>query len=124
MESERSALSAFCAALPELRARAARGFWQDTLDMHVAEVAEGGSALAACRELGLLRPDSDAPVSGAAERGELEGASAGWLPQPSLIGDYHCPVRRCARRGARDDDGRPPWCALSEQPMTYARRPT
>jgi hypothetical protein len=116
MESERSALSVFCAALPDLRVRAARGFWQDTLDMHVSEVAEGGS----CRELGLLaRPGGDSP-----ERGDLEGASAGWLPAPVLVGDYHCPVDRCVRRAARDDEGRPPRCALYDQPMSFARRPS
>jgi hypothetical protein len=125
MESERSALSAFCVGLPGLRARAARGFWQDTLEMHVAEVVEGGSAVAAFRELGLLSPPEGDGGLDPVERGEeLAGGSAAWLPRPVLVGDYHCPLQRCVRRGVRDDDGRPPWCALSDQPMRYARHAT
>lgn len=115
--AEREALAAFCAALPTLRASAARGFWQDTLEMHLAEVAAGGSAVRACAELGLTG-------TGETTRGEgtLEGASTSWLPAPALYGDYRCPLERCARRAGRDEQARPPRCALSGEPMRYVRQ--
>lgn len=117
-DAERRAVTAFCDALPFLRTRAARGFWDDTLEMHVAEVAEGGSAVAACRELNLELDDR--PVT----RGEpgIDGAVTDWLPAPNLVGAYTCPTRRCARRADRDDQARPPRCALTDEQMTFVRR--
>jgi hypothetical protein len=117
--AERAALAAFCAALPMLVERAARGFWQDTLEMHVAEVAGGGPAVRACRELGLHTGEED-PHRGGDEG--LAGASAAWLPLPALVGDYRCPLARCDRRAGRDEQARPPRCAVSGEPMRYVRQ--
>ncbi len=115
---ERLALAGFCAALPGLRDRAASGFWEDTLDMHVTEVAAGASAADACRELGLTVDPSDTGHYRGSEPG-IDGAATSWLPAPELHGDYRCPLRRCARRDHRDDRGRPPRCALSGDPMLF-----
>jgi hypothetical protein len=121
-DAERLALAAFCAALPGLRHRAASGFWEDTLDMHVTEVAEGGSAVDACRELSLEFDDTSRTSYGGTTRGGepgIDGAATNWLPKPVLHGDYRCPLRRCARRDRRDERGRPPRCALSGDQMRF-----
>ncbi|MBM7775031.1 hypothetical protein JOD54_005235 [Actinokineospora baliensis] len=116
-EAERSALAVFCAALPRLRVLAVRGFWEDTLEMHAAEVAAGGSAVSACRELDIDRARDSV-------RGDKDdaGARTDWLPPPTLVGDYHCPGRRCARRADRDDQARPPRCAVFDEQMRFERR--
>ena len=115
---ERLALAAFCAALPGLRDRAVSGFWEDTLDMHTGEIAAGGSAADACRELGLTFDPAEPWHFRSGEPG-IDGAATSWLPEPALHGDYRCPLRRCARRGRRDDRGRPPRCALSGEQMSF-----
>lgn len=115
-------LAAFCRALPELQARAARGFWRDRLDMHVAEIAAGGSAVLACRELNLGTPADRATRGG--DGGPVDGASTSWLPPPSVVGDYRCPLDRCARRADRDQQARPPRCGIADAPMRYVRRDT
>jgi hypothetical protein len=119
-DAERRAITAFCDALPFLRTRAAAGFWEDTLEMHVAEVAEGGSAAAACRELNLELDDRRLATRGG-EPG-IDGAVTDWLPAPQLVGAYTCPLRRCARRADRDEQARPPRCALTGDQMTFVRR--
>ncbi|WP_026422814.1 hypothetical protein [Actinokineospora inagensis] len=118
-EAERLALAALCAALPDLRPRAARGFWEDALDMHVAEVAGGGSAVAACRELGLQTDVTHPPNRG--EDPADVGVRTDWLPSPTLVGDYRCPGRHCARRADRDEQARPPRCAIFDEPMRFVR---
>lgn len=116
---EREVLAAFCMALPALRARADAGFWADTLDMHVADLLAGESALVVCERLGL---DFGAGAEDPA-RGERPADGVGDLwPAPSLIGDYHCPLRRCARRAGRDDRGRPPRCWLTGEQMLFTSR--
>jgi hypothetical protein len=121
LDEERLAITVLCTALPTLRIRAARGFWEDILDRHVAEVSAGGSAVAACRELALdVHPDGR-PGTRGGESG-IDGATTDWLPPPVLMGDYVCPLRRCARRADRDDHGRPPRCALSDEHMRFVRR--
>lgn len=112
MDDERKAMALLCEHLPELRERAEAGFWADQLDMHLNEVAEGASALAACQELGLIGPDQTLRSAG-----RLDG-----LPTVTLTGDYRCPDRRCARRADRDSDGRPPLCELTETPMVFQTR--
>jgi hypothetical protein len=117
MDDERSALAFLCANLGDLRASAERGSWSDLLDMYVDEVRDGGSALAACRDLDLLSPDetlrTDVRVAG--------------LPPVRLIGDYRCPrnnrQKRCTRRADRDPNGRRPLCALADEPMVFETRP-
>lgn len=120
-DAERRALTAFCNALPYLHVHAARGFWIDTLDMHVAEVAGGGSAVAACRELELELDDQQRLVTRGGEP-RIDGAATNWLPEPTLVGAYVCPLRRCARRADRDEQGRPPRCALTGDQMSFVRR--
>src|SRR6187399_2695828 len=113
-EGERRMLAAFCAALPELRVRAERGFWADTLDMHVTEVAGGASVVAACRELDLSFGDDIGSPSRGGEP-DVTGGATNWLPKPEVSGDYFCPLRRCSRRAGRDESGRPPRCALADK---------
>lgn len=117
-EADRLALAAFCVALPALRSRAASGFWEDTLEMHVAEITEGGSAEDACRELGLELGQLNSGLYRGGEPG-INGATTNWLSKPVLHGDYRCPLRRCVRRDGRDDRGRPPRCALSGEQMLF-----
>ncbi|WP_446044687.1 hypothetical protein [Streptomyces olivaceus] len=94
---------------------------EDVLDRHAVEVSAGGSALAACRELALdLDPRSGNGTRGAEQ--DVDGATVDWLPAPVLMGDYVCPLRRCARRADRDDHGRPPRCAVSDEAMWFVRR--
>lgn len=117
--SERAVLAALCVALPALRARAEAGFYADTVDMHVADVLAGESALAACAHLGL-RVDGTAEDPTRDVR-PADGVGDLW-PAPSLIGDYHCPLRRCVRRAGRDDRGRPPRCWLADEQMLFTSR--
>lgn len=117
-EADRWALAVFCSALPELRVKASDGFWEDTLDMHVAEVAGGGSALAACRELSL---DLNRPSPHRGDGAGIDGAATDWIPAPVVLGGYVCPLRRCVRRGERDEQGRPPRCAVAGEQMTFRR---
>jgi hypothetical protein len=116
---ERRALAVFCAAVPALRARAARGFWEDTLDMHISEIAAGASALDACEQLGLRTDESPEPPV----RGDHlhTGGRTDWLPPPSLVGDYRCPTGRCGRRADRDEQAKPPRCAVSGAQMRFVR---
>ncbi|GAA3059203.1 hypothetical protein [Actinokineospora globicatena] len=116
VDGEQYALAVFCAAVPGLRTRAVRGFWEDTLEMHVAEVAAGGSAVSACKEL-KLDPAAAPPPN----RDDGTGPRTDWLPVPSLVGGYVCPGKRCARRADRDDDARPPRCAVFDEQMRFVR---
>jgi len=117
---EREVLAALCLALPALRARADAGFWADTLDMHLADVLGGESAAAACEQLGLTFGQE---AEDDTTRGERPADAVGDLwPAPSLIGDYHCPLRRCVRRAGRDDRGRPPRCWLTGEQMLFTSR--
>lgn len=116
-KAERAVLAALCAALPALRQRAEAGFWADTLDMHVTDVLEGESAVVACEQLGLTFDADDT------QRGvRSDDAVADLWPAPSLVGDYHCPLRRCGRRDSRDDLGRPPRCWLTDDQMPFSSR--
>lgn len=115
--AERELLAALCAALPALRRRAEAGFWSDTLDMHVADLLAGESAVVVCGELGLTFDDVRT------QRGDRAGDSVADLwPAPSLVGEYHCPLRRCGRRSNRDDLGRPPRCWLTDDQMLFSSR--
>ena len=116
---ERRMLAAFCAGLPRLREKAAEGFWDDRLEMHVEEVATGGSAVAACAELGLVAtPGTGRPQTRGTDPG-LAAAATDWLAEPEVVGDYACPLRRCGRRAGRDEQARPPHCAVAEKPMRF-----
>lgn len=117
---EREALASLCAALPALRVRAEAGFWDDTLDMHLADVLAGESALAACEQLGLV-PDGTSPADPTRVGRPADAATDLW-PAPSLVGDYRCPLRRCVRRAGRDDHGRPPRCSLTGDRMLFTSR--
>ncbi|OLR93569.1 hypothetical protein [Actinokineospora bangkokensis] len=114
--AEQRALAAFCGSLPRLREQAAAGYWADRLDMHVEEVEAGGSALAACAELGLVTDERGYTMRG---DGNLAAASVDWLRAASVVGDYGCPLGRCARRATRDDAGRPPRCDLTGERMRF-----
>jgi hypothetical protein len=107
---ERQAMALLCESLPALRAGAEAQFWAEALEMHIEEVAAGGPALHAVDQLGLIEPPptirEGVPV--------LHG-----LEPVRLVGDYRCPRRRCSRRAERDDQGRPPLCALIETPMVF-----
>ena len=117
-QADRWALAVFCAALPSLREMAAEGFWEDTLAMHIAEVAGGGSAMAACRDLELdLNQPEDVQRDGAG----IGGSTTDWLPRPEVIGAYSCPLRRCPRRSNRDADAVAPRCELAGQTMRFVR---
>ncbi|RLK59049.1 hypothetical protein [Actinokineospora cianjurensis] len=114
VDGEQHALAVFCAALPRLRASAVLQFWEDTLEMHVAEVAAGGSAASACRELALT-------VAPPPNRDDGVGARTDWLAAPSLVGAYVCPGKRCPRRADRDEQARPPRCAVFDEQMRFVR---
>lgn len=123
-KTEREVLAALCAALPALRERAEAGFWADTLDMHVAEVIGGESAVVACEQLDLTfdHDDTEGADPDTPRSVRSDDAVADLWPAPSLVGDYHCPLRRCGRRDSRDDLGRPPRCWLTDEQMRFSTR--
>ena len=125
--TERLALAYLCARLPAVRVRAERGSWSDELQWRMDNVAEGGSALSVCRELGLLDDLLEEEASGPAYRDAGPPGSAGGrlpgLAEVTLTGRYACPEGRCARRGQRDDGGRPPTCELTGRPMMFRADP-
>jgi len=106
--------------LPALRARAEQGSWSDELQWRLDAVAGGGSAVVACRELGLLGEPGE---RGEAYRDAGEPGSPGahlpGLAEVVLTGQYGCPDGRCARRDQRDQRGRPPLCDLAGIPMRF-----
>ena len=126
--TERQAVARLCASLPELRELAERGSWSEDLAWSVGEVADGGSALAVCRQFGLLdgEPadggDADLAHRGAESPGSAGGQLVG-LAEVTLTGGYRCPTGRCVRRAQRDDLGRPPFCALAGAPMAFRSVP-
>lgn len=106
-----------CASLPMLREQAEGGFWTDTLDMYVADLVGGESAVVVWERLGLNPKDHTTRDGGGPD--DLVGDL--W-PAPSLVGDYQCPLRRCPRRAGRDDTGRPPRCWLTDEQMLFTSR--
>jgi hypothetical protein len=119
--TEREALARLCECLPVVRERAEQGSWSDDLQWLVDDVTAGGSAVAACRRLGLLGdgPPDDPDGAPRAEVPASGGARLPGLDRAVLTGQYGCPVGRCARRGRRGDDGRPPFCELTGAPMVF-----
>lgn len=115
-------LAALCAALPALREKAEAGFWADTLDMHVADLLGGESAVVVCEQLGLTFDGSSVEPEEIARGVGPADAVADLWPTPSLVGDYQCPLRRCPRRSSRDDHGRPPRCWLTDEQMLFTSR--
>lgn len=111
---ERSARALLCSYLPVLREQAELGDWAELLDMHVAEVAQGAPALAACVEIGLV--GGDHTVRGG------PGQRLPGLEAVALRGDYGCPHLRCARQADRDEDARVPLCEISGDPMVFKAR--
>jgi len=115
--TEREALARLCECLPAVRERAEQGSWSDDLQWWVDDVTAGGSAVAACRRLGLL--DDGPPENPRGADPDSGGAVLPGLARTVLTGQYGCPVGRCARRGRRGDDGRPPYCELTGAPMVF-----
>ncbi|WP_329110325.1 hypothetical protein OG792_15455 [Micromonospora sp. NBC_01699] len=119
--TERGALAHLCTHLPAYRDLAEAGSWSEDLDWWIGKVRDGGSAVDACRELGLL--DGEADTDGAVSRGPDTPSSTGGrlvgLSDVVLTGQYRCPSGRCARRGQRDDRGRTPVCELSGVTMSF-----
>ncbi|MDX3853917.1 hypothetical protein [Streptomyces sp. AK02-01A] len=119
--TEDEAFAVWCAHLTAIREEAAEAGATARLERDVARVRAGGSALTAYRkwrsadEPGTWRSWSDPP-----------GAGVAGLPGPSPVkptgaGAYRCPVTRCDRRAARDEQGHVPTCAAFDIPMTPAR---
>ncbi|MFI9006029.1 hypothetical protein ACIGNX_02190 [Actinosynnema sp. NPDC053489] len=133
---EGGALVLWCLMLPELRRAAAAGGWADRLERTATRVREGGSALDACRRFDLI-PDGlgedgigdggigDGGIGDGGVRGIEPTGPANAYPDPRGPrspavgrGSYRCPRGRCGRRDHRDDEGRPPVCALfDDEPM-------
>ncbi|MFC6092237.1 hypothetical protein [Saccharothrix lopnurensis] len=122
---EGQALVLWCLLLPGLRRAAATGRWSDRLERAAARVRDGGSALDACRRFELIADDDpEEPTRGV---GEPPGVSSAYpdprgpRPPGTGRGDYRCPRGVCDRHDRRDEEGRPPVCALFDgEPM----RPT
>jgi hypothetical protein len=119
---EGQALVLWCLLLPELRRAAAAGRWSDRLERTVARVRDGGSALDACARFDLIPgPGSDSPVRGVGEPAGVGSAypdPRGPRPPSTGRGEYRCPRGICGRQDRRDDEGRPPVCALfDDEPM-------
>ncbi|MGW4466309.1 hypothetical protein [Micromonospora sp. NPDC004704] len=125
--SERLALAYLCTQLPAIRDLAEAGSWSEDLEWSIDKVRDGGSALAACRELRLPHggpdPTEETRRSGAAGPPGSTGARLVGLPDVVLTGQYRCPSGRCARRGQRDDRGRTPVCELSGVTMLFHADP-
>jgi hypothetical protein len=120
---EAGAMALWCAWLPELRTRAAAGFWTDRLARAEARVRDGASPLAMCRTFGLTGPDRPPePDFQRAEPGSAVVFAPGLDAVPSVgRGNYRCPHLRCPRLAERDERGTPPVCALYDDlPMTPA----
>jgi hypothetical protein len=115
--TEPEAVAFLCEWLPELRARAEAGYWTDRLDLNVDAVADGGSAVAACRDLGLLTAEDDGPTRG--DPPGVDGARIAGLAPVTMVGRYRCPHGRCGRRADRDERARVPECHLGEVPMVF-----
>jgi hypothetical protein len=110
---ERTMLAWLCAQLPVLRVAADRYGWRDRLDREIAAVQDGGSAVRACRRLGLpIDPDQQKSADG-----QLASLAALGLDSVTVEGDYLCPHGRCGRRAHADQHGRQPVCALDSTPM-------
>jgi hypothetical protein len=114
--TEEAARALLCQLLPELRRDAAAGFWQDRLHSSLATLADGGSAVAVCQELGLITSDLPEPAG----RGAF--VTVPGLDPVRVMGDYICPGGRCPRTATRDERGRPPVCGLTGQPMRFQSR--
>lgn len=114
--AEREAVGFLCERLPELRKRAEAGYWTDRLDLNVDEVANGGSAVTACRELGLI---ADPPNPTRGDSPGAAGARIAGLAPVTLVGRYTCPLGRCARHADRDERARVPECHLTGTPMVF-----
>ncbi|MCE6994979.1 hypothetical protein LZG04_09185 [Saccharothrix sp. S26] len=122
---EGQALVLWCLLLPELRRAAAVGGWSDRLDRAVARVRDGGSALDACRQFDLVAGDGpDDAARGVGEPSVVTNAypdPRGPRPPSTGRGEYRCPRGVCGRHDRRDDEGRPPVCALfDDEPMLPA----
>jgi hypothetical protein len=116
---EGDALALWCTELPKLRLAALNDGRVVRLERVLARVRSGRSALAACQRYGLLNPATP-------DDGHTRGGSTGADPFPQrgtgLVppvgrGSYRCPRQRCPREAERDDQGRPPICALFDEPM-------
>ncbi|RLK58708.1 hypothetical protein [Actinokineospora cianjurensis] len=118
---EAAALVLWCARLPDLRAQAAAGRWTDRLERTVARVREHGRALDACVKFGLVDAGGQpTPIRGPGDAGVTRGYPDPHSGRPPMTGrgDYRCPRRLCSRQDRRDDEGRPPVCALfDDEPM-------
>ena len=124
---EGQALVLWCLLLPELRRAAAAGRWSDRLERTAARVRDGGSALDACRQFDLITDrGSDGAVRGVEPAG-VAGAypdPRGSRPPSTGRGEYRCPRGVCGRHDRRDEEGRPPVCALfDDEPMRPAGSP-
>ncbi|MFE9746823.1 hypothetical protein ACFYOT_18125 [Saccharothrix saharensis] len=119
---EGQALVLWCLMLPELRRAAAAGRWSERLERTAALVRDGGSALDACRRFDLVPgADSDSSFRGIGDPPGVTGAypdPRGPRPPSTGRGEYRCPRGVCGRHDRRDDEGRPPVCALfDDEPM-------
>jgi hypothetical protein len=112
---EDEALALLCAYLGDLREKAKAGLWSNRLDRVVRNVREGGSAMEACRRLGLAADDDSTTRSGDTGLWRVPGLSTAALPMGK--GRYTCPRAVCQRKAGRDADGHPPRCELFERPM-------
>jgi hypothetical protein len=116
--SERDAVAWLCSRLELLRAKADEGGWVDRLDVAVRRVRKGGSAVAACRQLGYQ------PVGDAVKDPIGDASSLGWLGLRSepVDGAYICPKAHCSRREELGPGAVEPRCDLDDAVMAF--RPT
>jgi hypothetical protein len=117
--TERIAVGFLCERLPELRARAEAGYWSDRLELNVDDVADGGSGLVACQDLGLLPDPHQGGTTRGAELPAVDGGRIDGLAPVTLAGRYGCPHGRCVRHADRDDRARVPECHLTGTPMVF-----
>ena len=118
---EGQAVVLWCLRLPGLRRAAAAGRWSDRLERTVAQVRDGGSALDACRRFDLLPVERDDTSFRGVDPADITTAfpdPRGSRPPMTGRGEYRCPRGVCGRTDRRDDEGRPPVCALfDDEPM-------